>query len=394
MGTIVPRKRKDGTVAYMARVRIMRDGKTHSETETFDRKQAAQAWVKKRETELSEPGALQDATSPVPTLAQVVTHYLEEVAAVKQVGRTKNATLRALAAGPLGKLRITEVDSQALVSFARKRIIEDKVKPATVQADMVLLSTVFAVAEPAWGYKLDEREMDKAKAVCRQLGLTDRAEERDRVPTMDELERIMAHYYDASRRRDWMVPMLKLVAFAIYSTRRQEEIVRIRWEDLNAAEGWVLVRDVKHPRKKVGNHQRARLVPEALAIIESMPRVSDRIFPFTTDAVSAQFTRTCDWLEIEDLRFHDLRRAGVTRLFEMGWNIPDVAAVSLHRDWNMLRRYTNMDKPGDRYAGWKWLEKAIAQQWRIGKGTYASGRKKARTAPQPSGPTSRSLAPA
>lgn len=378
MGTITPRKRKNGATSYKAQIRIKRAGAVvHSETETFDRKAAAQAWIKKRETELAEPGAIQSAASPEPTLAHVIGRYLEELGAVKQIGRTKGMTLRAIAAGPMGKLKLSEVDSQAIVSYARERVMADKVVPATVQNDLVLLSGVFAVAEPAWGYKLSEMEMDKAKAVCRQMGLTDRAQERDRVPTMDELERIMFHFHEASRRRDWMVPMLKIVAFAIYSTRRQEEIVRIRWDDLNAAEGWVLVRDVKHPRKKVGNHQRARLTPEALALIDSMPRVSDRIFPFSTDAVSAQFTRACDWLAIEDLRFHDLRRAGVTRLFEMGWNIPDVAAVSLHRDWNMLRRYTNMEKPGDRYAGWKWLEKAVSQQWRIGKGTYASTKKKA-----------------
>ena len=58
MGTIVQRKRNDGTVGYMAQVRVKQKGKViHGETKTFDRKQAASAWVVRRETELREPGA-------------------------------------------------------------------------------------------------------------------------------------------------------------------------------------------------------------------------------------------------------------------------------------------------------------------------------------------------
>jgi len=29
-------------------------------------------------------------------------------------------------------------------------------------------------------------------------------------------------------------------------------------------------------------------------------------------------------------------------LFEMDWDIPEVAAVSGHRDWGQLKRYTNL----------------------------------------------------
>jgi predicted metal-dependent RNase len=45
--------------------------------------------------------------------------------------------------------------------------------------------------------------------------------------------------------------------------------------------------------------------------------------------------------------FHDLRHDGVSRLFEMNWDIPRVASVSGHRDWNSLRRYTHPRCRGD-----------------------------------------------
>lgn len=42
--------------------------------------------------------------------------------------------------------------------------------------------------------------------------------------------------------------------------------------------------------------------------------------------MSASFTRACPLLGIEDLYFHDLRYEGVSRLFEMDWDIPRVSA--------------------------------------------------------------------
>jgi integrase len=45
---------------------------------------------------------------------------------------------------------------------------------------------------------------------------------------------------------------------------------------------------------------------------------------------------------IDNLKFHDLRHGGVSRLFEQGYSIEQVALVSGHRDWKMLARYTQI----------------------------------------------------
>jgi integrase len=41
------------------------------------------------------------------------------------------------------------------------------------------------------------------------------------------------------------------------------------------------------------------------------------------------------------LRFHDLRHEAVSRFFERGLNVPEVAMISGHRDLRMLFRYTH-----------------------------------------------------
>jgi integrase len=91
-----------------------------------------------------------------------------------------------------------------------------------------------------------------------------------------------------------------------------------------------------------------------------MPKVGDRIFPYTSDAICAAFTRACRVLGIEDLHLHDLHHEGVSRLFEIGKDIPRAALVSGHRSWSSLQRYVHIRRTGDRYDGWKWKKQLIA----------------------------------
>lgn len=348
MGTIVSRKRKDGTTGYSAQILVKRKGQiVHRETQTFDRKQAAQAWLKKREAELATPGAIERVKAEDPTLREVIDRYLTE--AKRALGRTKLQVLRTTKTHAIADMACSQITSADIVAFAS----ELQCKPQTRANYLSHLSAIFAVARPAWGYPLDHQAVKDAIVVAKRLGVTGRSKERDRRPTLDELDKLMRHYADRQLRRPTMNPMTKLIAFAIFSTRRMEEITRIRWSDLQ--NGRVMVRDMKSPGEKVGNDVWVDLVPEAEAIIRSMPKAADEIFPYGCEAISASFTRACAFLGIEDLHFHDLRHDGVSRLFELGWNIPHVAAVSGHRSWSSLKRYTHIRQTGDKYQDWPWL---------------------------------------
>lgn len=79
--------------------------------------------------------------------------------------------------------------------------------------------------------------------------------------------------------------------------------------------------------------------------------------------MGAAFTRTRRLVGIdEELKFHCLRHDGISRLFEMGRTIPQVASVSGHKSWQSLKRYTHLRQTGDKYEGWKWFAHA-ARPW-------------------------------
>jgi integrase len=365
MGHIAPRARQDGSTGYTAQVVIKKDGAVvHREAKTFDRRQAANAWMARREEELSKPGAIERAKQAEndPRLAEVIDRYIAE--SERAIGRTKAQVLRSIRTYDIANLKCSQITSAELLAFAQS--IE--AGPATRQNYLSHLSAIFAIARPAWGYPLNHQMIKDTFAVAKRLGVTAKGKSRDRRPTIDELDRLMNHFADVRAKRPRSIPMQKIIAFAIFSTRRQEEIVRIRWPDFEPAHNGqparALVRDMKHPGDKLGNDTWCELTPEAVAIIESMPKTDDRIYPFTTDAISAAFTRACHVLGIntdemsddQRLHFHDLRHDGVSRLFEMGRTIPQAACVSGHRSWASLKRYSHIRQTGDKYAGWKWRE--------------------------------------
>lgn len=346
-------------MTYTAQIRIKRDGvQVYQESQAFARKQAAQAWVRKREAELDQPGAIERANRVGATVKEMIERYVLEMEKARALGKTKLATLKAISESYLGQINDQDLNRQILVESAVWRMGSEGggVLPQTAGNDLAHSGAVLSIARPAWGYQVDPHVMGDARKVLRKLGYNMRSRERDRHPTLDELDKLLTHFQGILAYRPGSINMLKMTAFALFSTRRQEEITRIKWADLDEAGNRVLVRDMKNPGQKLGNDVWCHLPPEAMAIIQTMPKAVEEIFPYNAESISASWTRACKFLGIEDLHFHDLRHDGVSRLFEMDWDIPRVASVSGHRDWNSMRRYTHLRGRGDAYAGWPWLE--------------------------------------
>ena len=142
MAAIRARKLADGSVSYTAQIRIKRDGvQVYQESQTFARKQAAQAWVRRREAELDQPGAIERAKRKGVTVQDVITQYLNEMENVRPLGKTKEATLKAIAASEFGQTVDSDINSQRLVDFALWRMSKEGggVQPQTAGNDLAHL---------------------------------------------------------------------------------------------------------------------------------------------------------------------------------------------------------------------------------------------------------------
>lgn len=317
------------------------DGKRRSRT--FDHKRDAQRWARQEE-------AAQDSTGKVSSKARfndIIAAYLDEMG--EGSSRSKLGTIRHISE-LIGRVALSDLTVSRIVEFAKERATEGA-GPSTIGQDLTYIHTVLKIGGPLADVDTSAAlgAHTSARAILNASGRVARPAERTRRPTDAELVRLRDHW--SQRRR--VVPMWSLVQFAVCSAMRLSEICRIRWDDLDVEGRMLTIRDRKHPRSKIGNDQTVPLLSgpvtidgqpvDPLALILDQRRDDDRIFPHDSRTVSTTFTRGVAACGISDLRFHDLRHDGVSRLFEAGYRIEQVALVSGHKDWSMLRRYTQID---------------------------------------------------
>ena len=325
------------------RAQIRRKGKYVNET--FRRLKDAEEWALdiERRIDRQEPATTRSREAKL--VGDLITLHrtdLEEVG--KKIGRSKDASLNFLDER-LGHLRIGELDREQLIKFGKERAAEGA-GPVTVGMDLGYIKTIFSHAAAVHGISAPVEPINLARIALGRLGLVGKGNERDRRPTQDELDRIIASF-EANERQQ--IPVGRIVRFAVATAMRQDEIVRVEWKDFDVDSRMLLIRDRKDPRRKTGNNQKIPLLDvsgyDACKIIEEQ-RYSNiregRIFPYNGRSVGTAFRRQCKDLKIDDLHFHDLRHEGTSRLFEAGFSIEQVALVTGHKDWKMLRRYTHL----------------------------------------------------
>ncbi|WP_269521066.1 tyrosine-type recombinase/integrase [Alteromonas sp. BMJM2] len=135
-----------------------------------------------------------------------------------------------------------------------------------------------------------------------------------------------------------LIPYHDLFLISILTCCRISEVCKLKWRDLDIKQKTILVRDRKNPNGSIGNHCILPLLGDALGIVLRQPQTDERIFPFNARSITSGFRRTRQKLNIPDLRYHDLRREGASRLIEMGYSVEETARVTGHRDLNVLWR--------------------------------------------------------
>lgn len=341
MATIVTRKRADGP-RYTAIIRLKRDGViVHREAQTFSTKVAAKEWARRREVELEDPASLVMAASGGPTFAALIRWYIDTYETLSQWQRSKQAALEFLEKHTIAQIDPFALTTDVLIAHVHQRRLGG-VSPSTAWNDLVWIRVVLEAAKTAKNLPLRVEAVDEAREYCLKHRLIARSKRRERRPTNEELQKLDEYYQFRDRHKCTVVPMRTMMWFAIVSTRREAEICRLERADNDAQTKSGLVRDAKHPRNKMGNHLRFKYTPEGWGIVQAQPDLGPYVFPYNPKTVGDAFTSACHILGIEDLHFHDLRHEAISRLFELGYDIHEIAQFSLHSSWEDLKRYTHL----------------------------------------------------
>jgi integrase len=300
-------------------------------TKTFKTKTEAERWARQAEAAIEAGTVVKSAKGA--TVGDAITAYIK----LRDEGKrpinpqSNEVYMMRHLERDLGDEVIAGIKPQRLATYCTRRG-KSGAGAYTIGMEISKLGTVLKYSAMALGETFPDI-VAQSRPLLDHLGLIGPGTERDRRPTADEL---------AAVREAAPALLRDIIDFAIATCMRRGEIVRMRWQDVDADARMLTIRDRKDPRKKSGNDERIPLLGDALAIIQRQPRSDDRVFPVIPEWISDNFLLACRIAKVEDLVFHDLRHEGISRLFELGWQIPQVALVSGHKKWEMLKRYTQL----------------------------------------------------
>ncbi|MEM5449887.1 tyrosine-type recombinase/integrase [Paraburkholderia guartelaensis] len=337
------------------RAQVRRSGQSISKT--FATKRAAEAWAREIETELDRGGKVEASSV---TLGELIVKYRE----------TRRESGRAVIDKSNEDYILNRLHDEFQSDFAAKLTTERMVGFAqqrrksgaggyTVDMDISKLGTVMRHMASLLSITLPD-VVAAARPTLRHLRLVSAGTKRDRRPTPDEIGKIFAWFAEHPEREQAMPDLLRI---AMQCAFRRGELFNLRWDDLDHERHLALVRDRKHPRQKIGNNEWIPLIGDAYEVIMRQPRYpvpdgyaekraadpslpghkNEFIFRFNKGTASKYFKQACDAKGIVDLHLHDLRHEATSALFDAGWQIPEVAVVTGHKDWRNLKRYTNLD---------------------------------------------------
>lgn len=295
---------------------------------TFHLKTDAEAWARHMETKADRG----DMPTPVKVLdgfkvKDILERYRDEVTVKKRSADTETYIIDAFLREPIAKLSLAQVTPSHFTSYRDKRL--KTVKAGTVNRELGIIKHAFDIAEREWDIPIRQNPLAKIKKLKANNARNRRLTDEEYKALLDAI--------DKTRN-----PHIKgLINFAIETGMRRGEILCLHWSDIDYASCTLFI-----PVTKNGHSRTIPLTPRAVEILQDAQGKDDadkdRPFPLSDNAAKLAWQRLLKRSGIADLHFHDFRHEAISRFFEKGLSVPEVALISGHRDFRMLFRYTHL----------------------------------------------------
>ena len=274
---------------------------------TFPDRRSARYWVQKIEAEMAL-GLFKPA--PKLTVAELLDAY-QRILPPRETRRCR------LLAEHFGSLWVDSLGSVELARFRDLRLAQGRAVQ-TVKHDIGLLNRAIK-----WG----NTELGLSVALPPSVRLPELDNRRTRYLTLPELNVILRALKTVNAS-----PVTRAaIILAYYSGLRRSELTKF---ELNG--NGLYLRKTKN-----GDPRQLQLRPRCLVcarlILADPPNITN---------LSRAFAKAVARTGVEHAVLHDLRHSAITNFFRQGLSIPAVAAISGHRTWAMLSRYTHLTKLG------------------------------------------------
>jgi integrase len=310
-----------GPHKYQAR--IIRRG--HSPlAKTFETRKAACIWADLTEQQIADGTLPEGPQRGRLTLAAALVKYAAEITPAKRGAVSEMGRIRLWQKHALSRRFIDTIRGVDLAQHRDARLAAGK-SGNTVRLELALISHLYEIARREWGFESLTNPVKALRKPKLPKGRTRRFNEGEEAALLNA----------CSAGPPWLVP---LVVLAIETAMRRSELVGLTWSNVNLESCTALL-----PITKNGESRVVPLSTRATAVLRSLPAVpSGKVFSVGADWVTYVFLVACRSAGIAGLRFHDLRHEATSRLFEKHLTLPEVASITGHKTWQMLRRYTHL----------------------------------------------------
>jgi integrase len=292
-------------------------------SKTFTVRKDALEWARDRERQADRGDLPKDSkVLKELTLGDLIRRYQGAVSIHKAGYENECIVFKAFLKHPICRKTLAELRTE---DFAEYRDIRLKtIKATTLKRQLSPVHNALEVAREEWGLPLKINPLDGLK-----LKLKDKRRERRLLP--GEQERLLAA--TTERRTKLITP---IIVFALATAMRRGEILAMKWTDVDVQRRSLLI-----PETKNGDSRVIPLSRQAIAVLNLLPRTGQKVFPVSANAVRLSWTRLTKRAQLKNLHFHDLRHEAISRFFELGLTVPEVALISGHKDLRMLFRYAH-----------------------------------------------------
>ena len=331
---------KRGKVWWM---RLTYNGKqVRSSTETSNKRLAEKIHAKVI-TQVAEGKWFARPKGEDKTLSEFFDKYISEYTAYNKAKRTirqEKGWARNMVAF-FGDVTLAEV-TPSRVSAYKAHLREKGLAPASINSQRGFLRHAFKKAVLEWEW-LDSNPVEN-------VGRERVRNARDRWLTLEEEQGLIeASLIHVTGRGNTLEPrywLREIVVFALNTGMRQDEILSLRWPDVDLFRKTAMV-----VRSKNGEKRTVPLNLRVFGLLKAKAKASDATsgYVFASEAetkilapnLHRGFYGALKRSGITDFRFHDLRHTFATRLAQAGVDLYKVARLLGHKDIKMTQRYAH-----------------------------------------------------
>ena len=334
------------------RVWVRRRGRSTSAT--FDRKADAEAYGRKAEVAIEAGASIQFRKIKSTSLGDLLRLYEKNVVSERRYPVQERQRIRHWLGTPLTN---RSLDSLATADFARYRDSRKRAGLAdnTVRLELAFVGRIYNLARKEWGFDGLENPLTDL-----QKPGGSRARERRLMP--GEFYRL----YKRLRRTQGNAWVAYAFALAIETTLRQGILFSLKWQWVDLQRRVIRIPAAARTAENKGVPPSLPLTKRAVKVLRRLLRMKagPDVFGCTANAAVCAWKRVkvsarhayedackrvaceSDDAYLNDLRWHDLRHEGVSRLFEIGLHPLQVQRLSGHKSMQMLLRYTHLQTDG------------------------------------------------